>query len=59
MVKEVPAPACGDGEVLVQNAFSVISTGTESLSLAQGGKGLMDLISRVKDSPELVPKVRS
>lgn len=56
VVKEVPAPACGDGEVLVRNAFSVISTGTESSSLEQGGGGLLGLISRVKDNPELVPK---
>ncbi len=56
VVKEVPAPACGDNEVLVQNAFSLISSGTESASLEQGGKGIMGRLAQVKDNPEMVPK---
>ena len=29
VVEEMPEPSCGDGEVLVRTAFSVISAGTE------------------------------
>ena len=58
-VIDVPAPAGGDNEVTVQNMFSVISSGTETASLGQGrkGKGILDIISRVKNDPELVKKV--
>ena len=55
-VLEVPAPACGDGEVLVQSRFSVISAGTERASLGQGSGGALSLLSRVKKNPELVRK---
>ena len=56
VVEEVPAPICGENEVLVQNAFSVISTGTESSSLEQGDKGITGIVSQVRDNPELVSR---
>ncbi len=55
-VLEVPAPVYGDNEVLVQNIFSVISSGTESSSLKQSGKGIIGLMSIVKNNPDLVQK---
>ena len=33
VVHEMPAPQCGDGEVLVRAAYSLISTGTEGGTL--------------------------
>jgi predicted dehydrogenase len=56
VVMEVPAPACGDNEVLVQNMFSVISVGTEGSSLKEGGKGIAGLVARARSNPELVRK---
>lgn len=56
VVEEVPVPACSDNEVLVQNRFSVISTGTESSSLKGGAKGIAGLVSRAKNNPELVQR---
>jgi polar amino acid transport system substrate-binding protein len=41
-VEDAPAPACGPGEVAIDVAYSVISTGTETASLAGA-----DLRSRV------------
>ncbi len=55
-VIEVPAPVCGDNEVLLQNMFSVISVGTEVSAVGQGGKGVLDLLSEVRSNPELVRK---
>lgn len=55
-VLEIPAPACGDNEVLVQNTFSVISVGTETSSLKQGSRGVLGLLSKVRSDPELVKK---
>ncbi len=34
LVEDAPAPACGPGEVAIDVAYSVISTGTETASLA-------------------------
>jgi len=45
VVKEVPAPVCGDDEVIVQNAFSIISTGTEDFSLKQSSRGIAGLMT--------------
>jgi predicted dehydrogenase/threonine dehydrogenase-like Zn-dependent dehydrogenase len=56
VVAEIPSPTVADNEVLVQNIFSVISTGTERASLKEGGKGVMGLVSKVKANPELVKK---
>ena len=41
-VEDAPAPACGPGEVAIDVAFSVISTGTETASVTA-----TDLRSRV------------
>ena len=38
VVREMPPPACGDGEVLVRASYSLISTGTETVTLAQSGE---------------------
>jgi len=56
VVEEVPTPACAENEVLVQNAFSVISAGTEGSSLKNGGKGIIGLTSKAKNNPKLVLK---
>ena len=48
--------ACGDNEVLVQNLFSLISTGTEGVSLKQSRRGMAGLASRARENPELVQK---
>ncbi len=53
-VAEIPSPACGENEVLVQNYFSVISAGTESTSVKQGTKGITGLISSVTHNPALI-----
>jgi len=56
VVMDVPAPCCGDNEVLVRNAFSVISSGTETTSLSGSAGGMAGLARRVKDDPQLVQK---
>jgi polar amino acid transport system substrate-binding protein len=52
-IVEVPAPLLKKGGVLVQNAFSVISAGTERASVSLGQKSL---IGKAKERPELVKK---
>ena len=54
--EEVPAPVCGDNEILVRNAYSLISVGTESASLHGGGKGVVGIASKAISNPELVHK---
>lgn len=56
VVEEVPAPVCGDNEVLVNNAYSLISAGTETMSLHGGGKGVVGIASKAISNPELVHK---
>lgn len=56
VVMDVPPPCCGDNEVLVRNAFSVISSGTETSSLSGSAGGMIGLARRVKDDPQLVQK---
>jgi len=56
VVEEVPAPTCGDNEVLVNNAYSLISAGTETMSLHGGGKGVVGIASKAISNPELVHK---
>lgn len=51
VVVEVPPPSCGENDVLVQNHYSVISAGTEKLSLESSGKGVIGLL---KSQPELI-----
>jgi len=55
-VIEVPVPVCGDGEVLVQNRFSVISAGTESSSVSARGRGLREIVAEVISDPDLVKR---
>ena len=55
LTEEVPAPVCGDNEVLVCNSNSLISAGTETMSL-QGGKGVVGLASMAIKNPELAHK---
>ncbi len=47
-VEEAPAPGCGPGEVAIDVAFSVISTGTETAALAS-----RDLRARVDRAMEM------
>jgi predicted dehydrogenase/D-arabinose 1-dehydrogenase-like Zn-dependent alcohol dehydrogenase len=49
-IEDVPAPACGPGEVLAQTAYSLISAGTESTQAAGGGS----LVRRVMKQPQLI-----
>lgn len=44
VLEEVPLPTISDGMVLVQNNFSVISTGTEILSISFSKKSLLQKI---------------
>jgi predicted dehydrogenase/threonine dehydrogenase-like Zn-dependent dehydrogenase len=53
VVAEVPAPAPGPGRLLVANAASVISTGTERTAVASGGGG-GSLPMRALRNPDLV-----
>jgi len=48
VVEDVPLPLCGDKEVLVANAYSVISAGTELSVVIRGKRSL--LMSVLKDS---------
>lgn len=50
LIEDVPAPACGEGEVLVQTAYSLISSGTETTAATGGGS----LIKRVMKQPYLI-----
>lgn len=56
IVQEVPVPACGDNEVLVQNMYSIISSGTESSTVKASSKGLIGLAKRLKSNPQLVQR---
>ncbi len=51
---EVPAPALASGQVLVQNAFSVVSPGTEKLAMSFARKSLL---SKARSRPDLVSQV--
>lgn len=53
-VRDVPAPACPAGGVLVRNAFSVISPGTEGARVALSQKSLL---AKARERPDLVQKV--
>jgi hypothetical protein len=54
-VVDVPPPACGAGGVLVQTAYSVISTGTELATVGAGTGG--SLLRRALENPDLVRRV--
>ncbi len=49
VVEDVPAPACGDNEVLVANAFSLISPGTELASIKSRKESLITLALKRPD----------
>jgi len=56
VVRDVPAPPCLPGGVLVRNEFSVISTGTERSRVELSGKSL---IGKARERPDLVREVIS
>jgi predicted dehydrogenase/threonine dehydrogenase-like Zn-dependent dehydrogenase len=51
---EVPAPAVGPGQVLVQNHFSVVSPGTEKIAMDFAKKSLL---GKARSRPDLVSQV--
>ena len=53
-VLDVPAPACRSGGVLVQSLFSLISTGTEMMKLAEAK---MSMVGKARARPDQVRKV--
>jgi len=53
-VEDVPAPTPGEKEVLVANAFSLISSGTEGAAVKSGAGGLLQ---KALHRPDLVAKV--
>ena len=58
-VEEVPEPLCGDREVLVANAYSLISAGTERHSIEMRSKSMVNLGREMqKERPDLVAKVK-
>jgi predicted dehydrogenase/threonine dehydrogenase-like Zn-dependent dehydrogenase len=53
-VLDVPAPACRPGGVLVQSLFSLISTGTEMMKVAEAR---MSMVGKARARPDQVRKV--
>jgi predicted dehydrogenase/threonine dehydrogenase-like Zn-dependent dehydrogenase len=51
---EVPAPACGAGQVLVRNQFSVVSPGTERQAMDFARRSLL---GKARSRPDLVKQV--
>jgi predicted dehydrogenase len=54
IVRDVPAPSCPPGNLLVCNAFSVISSGTELSRVLDARKSLVE---RARERPDLVKEV--
>jgi predicted dehydrogenase len=54
IVREVPSPTCPPGSVLVRNAFSVISSGTERSRVELSKK---PLLGKARERPDLVREV--
>ena len=54
LVEEVPAPICDDNSLLVEVAYSLISSGTEAAGITQSQKSLLE---RALKQPELVERV--
>jgi predicted dehydrogenase len=54
VVRDVPQPHCPRGAVLVRNAFSAISSGTERARFTESQKSL---VARVRERPDLVRTV--
>lgn len=55
-VEEVPVPVCADTHLLVQNAYSLVSAGTER---SMRDFAQMSLVSKARARPDLVKKVMS
>ncbi len=53
-VEDVPAPICRAGGVLVRSAYSLVSTGTEKMKVAQAR---MSLIQKARARPDKVKQV--
>ncbi|HAJ45583.1 MAG TPA: dehydrogenase, partial [Alphaproteobacteria bacterium] len=53
-VAEIPAPRCGNGQVLVHTSISLVSAGTERM-LVEFGKG--NLIQKARSQPDKVRQV--
>jgi polar amino acid transport system substrate-binding protein len=53
-VRDVPAPPCPPGSLLVRNAFSLISSGTERSRVVSAQKSLLQ---RARERPDLVRAV--
>ena len=51
---DVPAPALGSGQVLVQNHYSVVSPGTDKLAMSFARKSL---VAKARSRPDLVEQV--
>ena len=59
-ILEVPFPALGKGEVLVQNHFSVISAGTEGYQVTEARKGYFAKAkSRQKEVRQVIESVKT
>jgi predicted dehydrogenase len=54
VVREVPAPPCPPGSVLVRNAYSAISSGTEGARIALSKKSLL---AKARERPDLARQV--
>ena len=54
VVREVPAPPCPPGALLVRNAFSAISSGTERARVALSKKSLL---AKARERPDLARQV--
>ncbi len=54
IVLDAPAPACRPGGILVQSLFSLISTGTEMMKLAEAK---MSMVGKARARPDQVRKV--
>src|SRR5215207_2809459 len=54
VVRDVPEPSCPPGSVVVRNAFSAISSGTERSRFAESQKSL---VARARERPDLVRDV--
>jgi predicted dehydrogenase/threonine dehydrogenase-like Zn-dependent dehydrogenase len=54
LVEEVPAPICDDNSLLIEVAYSLISSGTETAGVSQSQQSL---VGRALKHPELVEKV--
>jgi len=55
-IKDVPVPICSQGEVLVENIYSGISTGTELKSLSPGSGSMLSMAMNRKDLVQFAVK---